>query len=312
MGGIIKQVIVDGGFTCYYRRNYFVRYFMSENKFKSKWECLDSNIKPSVVFRNLVVMDFAEFREKVYANEQKYVDQLTESLYAGDVYILKRAFPPEFLINLKIKAHELGEKKNEDYQPMIDGVPDQHRIIDAEVSKNYTYTANRHSYFFFPWNGDPLNMFAEVNERWRVFKYLGGFPKNMYEKNLPHDGVIDRIQLAQYPAGGGGLEPHQDPILNQKVIIGGIMSKRGVNYQTGGIFFMNNKKERVEVEDHLDIGDMFCSYPTIVHGVNPVDQHVPLNWKSIEGRWFLGLYSNDSNYKTNRVSVTRITEDQLK
>lgn len=285
---------------------------MNENKFKAKWEFLEKNAKSSLVMRNTVVMEFSEFRDKVYSNDQKNVDQLAESLFNGDVYVLKRAFPPEFLLNLKKKAHEIGEKKSESYHPMIDGVPDQHRIIDHEVSKNYTYTANRHSYFFFKWNGDPLKMFDEVNERWRVFKYLGGFPKDMYENNLPHDGVIDRIQLAHYPAGGGGLEPHQDPILNQKVIIGGIISKRGIDYKTGGIFFMNSKKERVEVEEHLDIGDMFCAYPTVVHGVNPVDSHIPLDWKSDAGRWFLGLYSNDSNYKTNRVSVTRIAEEEMK
>lgn len=282
-----------------------------ENKFKAKWEALEKSKKSALSLRNIVVIDFLEFKNKIYSNTEENVNLLTESLFSGDVYILKNAFEPSFLINLKNKAHDLGLKNEQSYHPMIDGVPDQHRIIDHEVSKNYTYTAIRHSYFFFPFNGDPLNMFNEVNERWRVFKFLGGFAKDIYEKNLPHDGVVDRIQLAHYPAGGGGLEPHQDPILNQKVIIGGIISKRGADYKTGGIFFMNDKKERIEVEDYLDIGDMFCSYPTVVHGVNRVDEDKELDWKSNDGRWFLGLYSNDSNYKTNRVSVTRVDIDEV-
>lgn len=281
-----------------------------ENKFKAKWEYLEKNVKPVTTYRKVVVMDFADFKEKVYSNTQENVDQLAESIYAGDIYVLKKAFTPEFLFRLRDGAHKLGQTVPESYHPMIDGVPDQHRIIDYEVSKNYSYTANRHSYFFFPWNSDPLNMFKEVNERWRVFKYLGGYPKDVYEKNLPHDGVIDRMQLAHYPAGGGGLEPHQDPLVNQKVIIGSIISKRGVDYQTGGIFFLNNQKQKVEIEEYLDIGDMFCGFPTIVHGVNRVDEHIPLDWKSDKGRWFLGLYSNDSNYKTDRVTVKRINLDE--
>ena len=65
--------------------------------------------------------------------------------------------------------------------------------------------------------------------------------------------------------------------------------------------------EKVDLETQLDIGDMVCAYPTVVHGVSAVDAHKPLDWTSIQGRWFLGLYSNDSNHNKKRTTVARLT-----
>ena len=52
-----------------------------------------------------------------------------------------------------------------------------------------------------------------------------------------------------------------------------------------------------------------CCYPTVIHGVDAVDSDEEVDWTTQKGRWFLGLYSNDSNYVKNRVSVTRIEEE---
>ena len=107
--------------------------------------------------------------------------------------------------------------------------------------------------------------------------------------------------------GGGGLDNHIDPTKNQRVIIGAMMSKRGVDYETGGFYCVDANMERVDFEPHLDVGDMVCAYPTMVHGVTAVDADKPLEWKSREGRWFLGLYSNDSNHIKKRTTVARLT-----
>lgn len=77
---------------------------------------------------------------------------------------------------------------------------------------------------------------------------------------------------------------------------------------------MDHNMEKVDLETQLDIGDMLCIYPTLVHGVSAVDAHKPLDWTSIEGRWFLGLYSNDSNHinKRNTLSpLTNLEEDYI-
>ena len=91
------------------------------------------------------------------------------------------------------------------------------------------------------------------------------------------------------------------------LIIGVMMSKRGINYETGGFYCVDHNMNKVDLETQLDIGDMVCGYPTVVHGVSAVDAHKPLDWTSIEGRWFLGLYSNDSNHIKKRITASRLT-----
>ena len=71
---------------------------------------------------------------------------------------------------------------------------------------------------------------------------------------------------------------------------------------------MNEKVEKVDFEDYLDVGDMVCCYPTVVHGVDAVDPQEPLDWNSSKGRWFLGLYSNDSNHVKKRSTTVPLTD----
>ena len=278
-----------------------------ENKFKAKWESLENPDTQPRAMRETVVLEFEEFKNKILSQRSDDVNALTESLYAGDTYILKNLFPAKYLTDLIPRTFEYGKQSESSYHPMLDGCPDFHKIIDEETAKKYSYTAVRHSFFFFQWNKDPLDFFEKVNERWRVFKFLGGYQEREYENNTPLDGIVDRIQVARYPSGGGGLDAHVDPTRNQRVIIGAMMSKRGVDYETGGFYCVDQNMEKVDLETQLDIGDMVCAYPTVVHGVSAVDVHKPLDWKSIEGRWFLGLYSNDSNHIKKRTTVARLT-----
>jgi hypothetical protein len=115
-----------------------------------------------------------------------------------------------------------------------------------------------------------------------------------------------------YPSGGGGLASHADSTKNQKVIIGAMMSRRGGDYHEGGFYTIDAVGNKVDFEDHLDVGDMLVGYPTVTHGVVSVDPQLPLEWEKFNGRWFLGLYSNDSNMVKNRSTTARIAEEGTK
>ena len=49
-----------------------------------------------------------------------------------------------------------------------------------------------------------------VYRHWRYIKYLAGNGMYQYEKNIPSDGQIDRLQIVNYPRGGGELRDHVD------------------------------------------------------------------------------------------------------
>jgi len=251
-------------------------------------------------------MQFREFENLVYSNDAKTAAALVRSLYSGTAFILKGAFEAVWLRELKENTFLWGSTQRSDYHKMIDNCPDFRRFIGAEETKKYSMLHIKESHYFFPWNDDPLDIFSSVNKRWRVFKFLGGYEKTIYENNLPSDGIVDRLQIVRYPSGGGCLESHTDPLENQKVIIGAMMSQRGTDYSNGGFYFLDMKNNYVDCEPHLEVGDMVTAFPTLIHGVAPVDPHIPLEERSNQGRWFLGLYSNDSNYVPKRSTASSL------
>ena len=116
-----------------------------------------------------------------------------------------------------------------------------------------------------------------------------------FERNTTKDQVADRFQIVHYPSGAGWLETHNDPFHNQRFFISGYLNQRGEDYFKGGFYCYKNKKEVIDCEKYVDSGDMFIGYATVLHGVSTVDPDVKLNYKDPRGRWFLGLYSNDTD-----------------
>ena len=273
---------------------------LSENLYQKEWKAIEDEKTQPRFLRKIISTPYKEFSEKVLEQDPVFVREIVQSLYSGDVYILKQGFPNKFLQNLAVELHQYGKKTPSSFHKMLDECPDFHRVITPELAKNYSLRQIKHSYYFFPWNNDPFNLFESVNERWRVFKFLGGFPLNAYENNLPSTGIIDRLQIAQYASGVGELELHSDPYLYQKVAISGIMSKRGEDYKTGGAYILNENQEKINIEDSMDIGDIYLVYPTVFHGVETIDKGKNIDWDSFDGRWFMGLYSNASDLYEKR------------
>ena len=57
---------------------------------------------------------------------------------------------------------------------------------------------------------------------------------------------------------------------------------------------MNSEDEKILLEDVVNIGDMGAGYARIIHGVNTIEGDLG------SMRWFLGLYTNDSDLVKNR------------
>jgi len=275
----------------------------SGNLYQNEWKSIENEKTQPRFLRKVISTSYKDFSEKVLEQSSAFVKKIVESLYSGDVYILKDAFKKKYLLDLQDKLHHHGKITPSSFHKMWDGCPDFHRAITPELAKNYALRQIKHSYYFFPWNNDPFKLFKSVNKRWRVFKFLGGFPLDAYEKNIPSTGVVDRLQVVQYTSGVGELEVHSDPYLYQKMTISAIMSKKGKDYNTGGAYILNSRKEKVDVEGEMDIGDIYLTYPTVFHGVETIDKGREADWSSPQGRWFLGLYSNVSDENARRHTV---------
>jgi hypothetical protein len=250
--------------------------------------------------RMLRYWSWKDFSEAVMKPDFDFIWNMVTTLYAGDIYILQDAFPKEFMLRIKKEAFEYGQSSPSSFHKMLEGTPDFHRVIDLETGKKYSFNVCKHSCFFYPWNDDPLGMFAPVYERWRVIKNLMGLDSRAYERNTPKDGVVDRIQIAQYPSKVGFLEPHSDPYKHQRLFFSGYMTKRGIDYQGGGFYVVGANDEVIEAENYIDIGDVGIGYATIYHGVAPCNRTLDTDWASMAGRWFLSMYSNASDEYPDR------------
>jgi hypothetical protein len=111
------------------------------------------------------------------------------------------------------------------------------------------------------------------------------------------------LQIVNYPSGGGELRDHTDPVKNIRVVNGIILSKLGKEFNEGGFYFKDKDNKKINIEKDLDIGDSVSFYGSIVHGVDKIDPMFNLDWSLEKGRWFLGMYSNESDHVKNRVTA---------
>ena len=277
----------------------------SEHRFKAVWHAIERPETQPKFARKIITLDYGKFANDVMAQHPTFVEAVVQSLYAGDIYILKNGFPKSFVYDLLENVHKYWNKTPSSFHKMVEGCPDFHRIQDEQIAAKYVFKSVRHSCYFFHWNGDPLGIIPPIMERWRVFKFLGGFRADAYEHNTPKDGVIDRIQVAQYPPKIGISETHSDPWQNQRTFISAFMSKRGVDYEAGGFYVVGPGNVLIDVEPDIDVGDVAIGYATVLHGVDRIDPQKECDWSKKDGRWWLGLYSNSSDMVKERATGVR-------
>ncbi len=104
--------------------------------------------------------------------------------------------------------------------------------------------------------------------------------------------------MVRYPPAIGYLEPHVDAWQHQRCFFSVYMSKRGVDYQGGGFYFVDAKGAAQYLEDQIDVGDVCLGHANLLHGVAPCDRDKTPDWNAADGRWFLSLYSNASDEVT--------------
>ena len=207
-------------------------------------------------------------------------------------------------------ANHYKKTKKTSFHKMLDCAPNFHRVIDKDITRKYSLFAIKHSFYFYNWNIKSKlekKLKEGVYRHWRYVKSLAGNGKNQFEKNIPSNKQIDRLQIVRYPAGGGELRDHVDPRKNQRVVSGIIMSKIGEDFLKGGFYFKSTKTKKINIEKRLELGDAVIFYGSIAHGVEKVDPQEKLSWKSNKGRWFIGMFVNDSDHVYKRQTAKDLT-----
>ena len=251
-----------------------------------------------------VEISFNNFKKIIENKEIDPIKKLIKQMIDGNIVILKNTFDLNTTKAIRDNTMAFWKKNEESFHKMHDDCPNFHRVIDANISKNYSVDRICHASYFFPWNKDDLGVSDVIMDRWRFIKEFIGLRANEYENNIPSDGVCDRIQVVLYPPKVGVLKTHSDPYHNQLTFMSGYLSTRGKDdgYKEGGFYAVGSKNQEIDFEKDIVDGDFAIGLATIKHGVAYIDPNYneSIDWYGASGRWFLGLYSNDSDFIKNR------------
>lgn len=255
-------------------------------------------------YNGIIKIEYNDFCTKLSKSEDYKF--LVSEVINGKIVLLKNALSKKCVENLKNKSIEYWNNNEDTFNKIYENCKNFHRVIDEKRSELYSIKAIKHSSYIFPWNEDFTSSRNEINKVWANLKIFQGLKKNAFEKNTPKDKIVDRIQICMYPPKIGYLETHTDPTHNQLIFISGYLSKRGTPgaYSKGGFYAIDKNKNKVDLEENISEGDMSFGMASIMHGVDTIDPDCTdeIEWYGSRGRWFLGLYSNDSDEVVNRIT----------
>jgi hypothetical protein len=160
--------------------------------------------------------------------------------------------------------------------------PNYHRIDHNEAKSKVKCIL--HLFAFFYWNKESEPVKKYFKRMFRLRNVLSDLDEEYALSDIT-DGLISLPLVQQYPRGGGFMQEHQDPDNAQKVVVNTILSTFSSDYEKGGLFYRDESGEKIYVDNQLNPGDAFVFYPTLSHGVDPVDEHRTIDWKKTDGRW---------------------------
>jgi hypothetical protein len=282
-----------------------------QKKINKYWDYLEQRYPSPKYVGQVKCIEFKDLKEAIDSKNEIYLKKIIRSMYVKkEAYIIRNAATKNLKETILDLADHYKKTRKVSFHKMLDGSPNFHRAINKNITKKYSLFAIKHSFYFYNWNIKSKlekKLKDGVYRHWRYVKSLAGNSKNRFEKNIPSDKQIDRLQIVRYPAGGGELRDHVDPRKNQRIVSGIIMSKIGEDFLKGGFYFKSSKTKKINLENRLEVGDSVIFYGSIAHGVEKVDPQEKLSWKSNKGRWFIGMFVNDSDHVNDRITAKDLT-----
>ena len=230
--------------------------------------------------RNIHVID----NHAALLADAKAVEEVSAQLRQGDVFIGKRVMEPALVDQIKDYLVGIGRYSLPNYEPIRESCPNFHRVNYWD-ERSYVKGCF-HQFAFFPWNQDIFNLFHLTRDVYYMKNLISQNRKDRFLGRTPDEGCVSRLSFQFYPQGIGGMNKHQDPVdFHQQTAPALVMSKRGMDYATGGVYVEKADGTKIYPEDDAEIGDVVYINPQTPHGVERIDDGAPPDWVSFRGRW---------------------------
>jgi hypothetical protein len=237
--------------------------------------------------RNIQFLDF----HASLLEDEAIILKLRSDIKLGDLVIVRNAINPALVQKLKEYLKVVASSSLPNYVPIQEGAPNFHRVNQWD-ERSYVKCCF-HQFTFFPWNSDVFNLFEITKNIFYLKNLINGQPKDKFMKTKPEDGCTARLSFQFYPKGIGGMNKHSDPVDHHQLTVPTlIMSKKGLDFETGGMYVENENGEYVFGDDLCEIGDVILFNAQVPHGVKIIDEHKDVDWLSFEGRWMMIFATN--------------------
>ncbi|GAA5510443.1 hypothetical protein [Novipirellula caenicola] len=213
-----------------------------------------------------------------------------------DISDIRQQISNELVVVLKgVFAKEDLQRVRENTVSYIAENPPTNPMIEAGVTNFWRRDDNpaksavkRVKQFFasFYWNDDLAGESDMMKAMSVLRNEIAGLPATYTIAGMEPDGFMTYGNVTHYPSGGGKLNKHQDPPNKQFAVIIASMSKKGSDFEQGG-FYVEMDGNKLDIDQHLDVGDVYLMNPNCVHGVDAIDPQKTLDWDSGSGRWIL-------------------------
>ena len=244
-------------------------------------------------FNNIVYISKKNFFSK------KIIPYIRSNISKGNIVILKNAFRRKKLINLFKKIKKNSNKISRSTK-MVEGIKNIYYKSKSRGAGKYT--TNDYSWYFFPWNNDQFGLLKLIQKYFNQVILANKYEINSIVNNTPKDILIQRFHMMYYPYNVGHISPHTDPTNITKVTCGIYITSFRHDYDTGGFYVFNKKKEKIFIDHKINSGDLILFYNGLIHGVEPtsVIRGSKKNKDAINGRVFLNLSILESHHNKNR------------
>lgn len=259
--------------------------------------------KPLRYLTGIEEWDYGDFCNKVNNKGQSFIEKIVDCAFNGKLIILRDTIGASKITKITTKIHERGKmlELSDSSAEMLDGIGNIHYLSNPSLFQN-GYKTLDHSYYFFPWNGYP-DILEELIEKVSITKVINGYDEK-FHKNIPSDGVIERLHVIHYPTGGGTISEHHDPYNLSWFNCAIYCTEFGKDYHEGGFFMREaGTKNKIHLDSKVNIGDMVFFFPGLFHGVDPIDPLDKVDFGSKKGRWFANYNLLESHHVKGRQSA---------
>jgi len=223
-------------------------------------------------------------------------EDINASLNDGNCFIVSNFFSPEKVRDILSRSIDFVANSEESWSPILDDTPSHFRRYSPHPQSKVQQRLTRINLNLWredtPWILEMARIVFPLKFR------LGNIALDEPLNRKPSSGIGYQININHYPAGGGFMAPHTDPIHPHNSVQTLVnASTRGVDFREGGLFVKSAPDaDEVSVEDYWRMGDLLCfDASRIIHGVNPVDPAEPFDAQSAKGRYsiaFVGAYAH--------------------